>query len=281
MRRREGINDDAAAIKKLNRIKRRSSPMSIVVKNFDQLSRFAILSKEKKKFVKQNINKKTTFILPSIDGIVHKSIMGDNNLIGYRVPNNTIGPKLVSKIGYPITTTSVNRHGRKPMINPEEMIDEFGKESISNLLHIHGPEISKDFSIESSIINLSTDKLRNQQKLFQDTGGTHACGLFDKNGNLLFIGEDIGRHNAMDKLVGNVLSNSVDIFFQTFIIFSGRLSFELVHKARRAGISTLVSIGAPSSLAIDIAVEHGLTIVGFAKNKNMTVYTGRARIKNS
>ena len=156
-----------------------------------------------------------------------------------------------------------------------------GKESISNLLHIHGPEISKDFSIESSIINLSTDKLRNQQKLFQDTGGTHACGLFDKNGNLLFIGEDIGRHNAMDKLVGNVLSNSVDIFLQTFIIFSGRLSFELVHKARRAGISTLVSIGAPSSLAIDIAVEHGLTIVGFAKNKNMTVYTGRARIKNS
>jgi len=156
-----------------------------------------------------------------------------------------------------------------------------GKESISNLLHIHGPEISKDFSIESSIVSLSTDKLRNQQKLFQDTGGTHACGLFDKNGNLLFIGEDIGRHNAMDKLVGNVLSNSVDIFLQTFIIFSGRLSFELVHKARRAGISTLVSIGAPSSLAIDIAVEHGLTIVGFAKNKNMTVYTGRARIKNS
>ena len=156
-----------------------------------------------------------------------------------------------------------------------------GKESISNLLHIHGPEISKDFSIESSIVSLSTDKLRNQQKLFQDTGGTHACGLFDKNGNLLFIGEDIGRHNAMDKLVGNVLSNSVDIVLQTFIIFSGRLSFELVHKARRAGISILVSIGAPSSLAIDIAVEHGLTIVGFAKNKNMTVYTGRARIKNS
>ena len=156
-----------------------------------------------------------------------------------------------------------------------------GKESISNLLHIHGPEISKDFSIESSIISLSTDKLRNQQKLFQDTGGTHACGLFDNNGNLLFIGEDIGRHNAMDKLVGKVLSTSADIFLEAFIIFSGRLSFELVHKARRAGISILVSIGAPSSLAIDIAVEHGLTIVGFAKNKNMTVYTGRARIKNS
>ena len=156
-----------------------------------------------------------------------------------------------------------------------------GKESISNLLHIHGPEISKDLMVESLIINQSTETLRNQQKLFHDTGGTHACGLFDKNGNLLFIAEDIGRHNAMDKLVGNILSNSVELFLETFIVFSGRLSFELVHKARRAGISILVSIGAPSSLAIDIAVEHGLTIVGFAKNKNMTVYTGRARIKSS
>ena len=135
--------------------------------------------------------------------------------------------------------------------------------------------------INTSIISQSIDELRNQQKLFHDTGGTHACGLFDKNGNLLFIGEDIGRHNAMDKLVGNVLSNSSHSFLESFIIFSGRLSFELVHKARRAGISILVSIGAPSSLAIDIAIEHGLTIVGFAKNNNMTVYTGRARIANS
>jgi FdhD protein len=156
-----------------------------------------------------------------------------------------------------------------------------GKESISNLLHIHGPELSKNLTIESSIIASSIDQLRSQQKLFHDTGGTHACGLFDINGNLLFIGEDIGRHNAMDKLVGNVLSKSNEIFIESFIIFSGRLSFELVHKARRAGISILVSIGAPSSLAIDIAVEHGLTIVGFAKNNSMTVYTGRTRIINS
>ena len=156
-----------------------------------------------------------------------------------------------------------------------------GKESISNLLHIHGPVLSKSFTIDSSIIASSIDQLRSQQKLFHDTGGTHACGLFDIKGNLMFIGEDIGRHNAMDKLVGSVLSKSNKIFIESFIIFSGRLSFELVHKARRAGISVLVSIGAPSSLAIDIAVEHGLTIVGFAKNNSMTVYTGRTRIINS
>ena len=156
-----------------------------------------------------------------------------------------------------------------------------GKESISNLLHIHGPVLSKNFTVDSSIIASSIDQLRSQQKLFHDTGGTHACGLFDIKGNLMFIGEDIGRHNAMDKLVGSVLSKSNEIFIESFIIFSGRLSFELVHKARRAGISILVSIGAPSSLAIDIAVEHGLTIVGFAKNNSMTVYTGRTRIINS
>jgi len=116
------------AIKKLNRIKRRRSPMSIIVKNFDQLSNYTKLSKEKMEFVQKNISNKTTFILPGIDGIVHKSIMSNNNLIGFRIPNNTIGPNLVSKIGYPITTTSVNRHGNKPMNNPEKMINEFGNE---------------------------------------------------------------------------------------------------------------------------------------------------------
>ena len=124
-----GVNArNKIAIKKLNMIKRRSSPMSIIVKNFDQLSRYTKLSKEKTKFVQKNISNKTTFILPSVDGIVHKSIMSNNNLIGFRIPNNSIGPKLVSKTGYPITTTSVNRHGKKPMNNPEEMINEFGKE---------------------------------------------------------------------------------------------------------------------------------------------------------
>tara|TARA_B100001758_G_scaffold26275_1_gene18350 strand:- start:126 stop:932 length:807 start_codon:yes stop_codon:yes gene_type:complete len=155
-----------------------------------------------------------------------------------------------------------------------------GKESISNLLHIQGPKLTNSFKIKSSLIGDCVEKLRTEQTLFQKTGGTHACGLFDRKGNLLFIGEDIGRHNAMDKLVGMVLSESKEIFIETFIIFSGRLSFELVHKARRAGISTLVSIGAPSSLAIDIALEHGLTIVGFAKNNNLTVYTGPTRIKD-
>ena len=116
------------AIKKINSIKRRSSPMSIIIENFEQLNRYTKLSKGKMSFIKENINSKTTFILPSIDGVVHKSIMSNNNLIGYRIPDKTIGPKLVSEIGYPITSTSVNRHGNKPMNNPSEMIDEFGDE---------------------------------------------------------------------------------------------------------------------------------------------------------
>jgi FdhD protein len=155
-----------------------------------------------------------------------------------------------------------------------------GKDSISNLLHIHGPELSEDVLIKSSVINDSIEDLRKKQSIFQKTGGAHASGLFDVNGKLLFIAEDIGRHNAMDKLVGSIMSESPEIFSKSFILFSGRLSFELVHKARRAGIPVLVAIGAPSSLAIDIALEHGLTLVGFAKNNNMTVYSGRGRISH-
>jgi len=116
------------AIKKLNSIKRRSSPISIIVENFKQLVTFTNLSKEKKKFIKENIGNKTTFILPSIKGKVHKSVMSGNNFIGFRIPKNTIGPKLVSVIGYPITSSSVNRHGNKPMNKPKEIIDEFGDE---------------------------------------------------------------------------------------------------------------------------------------------------------
>ena len=116
------------AIKKLNSIKRRSSPISIIVENFKQLVTFTNLSKEKKKFIKENIGNKTTFILPSIKGKVHKSVMSGNNFIGFRIPKNTIGPKLVSVIGYPITSSSVNRHGNKPMNNPKEIIDEFEDE---------------------------------------------------------------------------------------------------------------------------------------------------------
>lgn len=154
-----------------------------------------------------------------------------------------------------------------------------GKESISNLLHIHGPELSSNIRIESALINNSLSELRKNQILFNKTGGTHASGLFDTNGNLLLVTEDIGRHNAMDKLVGTFLLSSVD-FSETFVLFSGRISFELVHKARRAGIPVIVAIGAPSSLAIDIALEHGMTLIGFTKNNNMTVYSGRGRINH-
>ena len=155
-----------------------------------------------------------------------------------------------------------------------------GKESISNLLHIHGPKLSENVNVPSSVINSCIDELRKNQSLFEKSGGAHACGLFSLSGELLFSAEDIGRHNAMDKLVGKVLLSSKKAFVESFILFSGRLSFELVHKARRAGIPVLIAIGAPSSLAIDIALEHGLTLVGFTKNNNMTVYSGRGRISH-
>ena len=117
-----------SAIKKLNRIKGRKSPVSIVVKSFEQLVSFTNLSEEKEKFIKQRISNKTTFILPNNNPFVHKSIMGDNHSIGFRIPKNKFSPNLVSHLGYPITSSSVNRHGKRPMNNPKKIIDEFGDE---------------------------------------------------------------------------------------------------------------------------------------------------------
>ena len=117
-----------SAIKRLNHIKGRKSPISIVINDFEQLVSFKNLSKNNKIFVRNNISNKTTFILPNNNPFVHKSIMGDNHSIGFRIPKNKFSPNLVSHLGYPITSSSVNRHGNRPMNNPKKIIDEFGDE---------------------------------------------------------------------------------------------------------------------------------------------------------
>ena len=112
----------------MNHIKGRKSPISIVINDFEQLVSFKNLSKNNKIFVLNNISNKTTFILPNNNPFVHKSIMGDNHSIGFRIPKNKFSPNLVSYLGYPITSSSVNRHGKRPMNNPKKIIDEFGDE---------------------------------------------------------------------------------------------------------------------------------------------------------
>jgi len=120
-----------------------------------------------------------------------------------------------------------------------------------------------------------------EQPTFERTGGLHATGLFDPDGTLLIVREDVGRHNAMDKVVGRALMDGMVPLGERVLCVSGRLSFELVQKAAVAGAPILVGVGAPSSLAISLADERGITLCGFARRGDTNVYTHPERVAAS
>jgi len=135
-------------------------------------------------------------------------------------------------------------------------------------------------SIPASRIIAFPDRLRAAQAVFAETGGLHAAGLFDFAGNLLVAREDVGRHNAVDKVVGYGALRGQLPFSDTALLVSGRAGFEIVLKAWIAGIPVVASVSAPSHLAVQLAEEADMTLVGFLRGKSFTVYHGRHRIES-
>jgi len=132
--------------------------------------------------------------------------------------------------------------------------------------------------IKASLVTKIPNILRQQQSEFSKTGGIHASALFDSDGNQLILKEDVGRHNALDKVIGQSLKNSKLDNDNQFIACSGRLSFELVQKTLMANIGLLMGVGAPTSLAIDLAKRFDMTLIGFVKSESFNIYCGEKRI---
>jgi FdhD protein len=141
---------------------------------------------------------------------------------------------------------------------------------------VHAPPAVAGPRVSRALLAALPDRLR--QPAFERSGGLHATGLFTPDGDLVLVREDVGRHNAMDKAIGRALLDGGLPLSERLLCVSGRLSFELVQKAAVAGAPILVGVGAPSSLAIDLAAERGMTLGGFARRGRVNVYTGADRV---
>jgi FdhD protein len=154
-----------------------------------------------------------------------------------------------------------------------------GKKTIASL-EVRGAIAQSQVRVRPTVLNHLPEQLRSAQTTFAKTGGVHASGLFTTDGQLIAMREDVGRHNALDKLVGWGLKEGKLPFSDTLLLVSGRVSYELVQKAVVAGIPLIASVGAPSSLAVDLAQGFGLTLVGFLKQGSMNIYSHAERIQS-
>lgn len=175
------------------------------------------------------------------------------------------------------------KEGIKPTLNSAERnfyitgsCGICGKSSIE-AIQLSCQKIVANINVNKKILFSLPEKLKHQQTNFKHTGGIHAAGLFNQKGGLLLLREDIGRHNAVDKLIGAAIQQQLDLS-DAILQVSGRASFELLQKTAIAGIPVFCAIGAPSSLAVELAIETGITLVGFSKDNKFNCYSHKERI---
>ena len=153
-----------------------------------------------------------------------------------------------------------------------------GKSSIEALQTVADRLHDEGFRVDRDVVHSLPQTLRASQDVFDRTGGLHASALYNATGELEIVREDVGRHNALDKVIGAMFLAGEMPLFDKILLVSGRASFELVQKALMAGIPILAAVGAPSSLAVELAAEFGMTLIGFVRDGRFNIYTGKSRI---
>ena len=153
-----------------------------------------------------------------------------------------------------------------------------GKATIA-AIHQQFPKIKGKIKIEAHVVLQLSEKLRRAQETFARTGGLHAAAVFDLRGKLIVLREDVGRHNAVDKVIGYGLRHELLPFSRHILMVSGRASFEIIQKALAAGVGIVCAVSAPSSLAVEFARASGQTLIGFLRGERMNVYTHHRRIR--
>jgi FdhD protein len=153
-----------------------------------------------------------------------------------------------------------------------------GKASLLALQTVCPPRRKNTFQIEAEVLTSLPDRLREAQSLFNQTGGIHGAGLFNSNGELLGVKEDVGRHNAVDKLLGAEFLADRTPLRHALLLLSGRASFELLQKALMGGVSMVACVGAPSSLAVQVAKDFDIILVGFLRDNHFNIYHGAEHI---
>jgi FdhD protein len=157
-----------------------------------------------------------------------------------------------------------------------------GKGSINAIRTVHHVDQQQgDWQIDNELLYRLPQVLQKHQAVFADTGGLHASALFNLEGELLLLREDVGRHNALYKLIGATLNAGMIPLSKSILLLSGRASFELIQKAAAADITLVAAVGAPSSLAVELAQEFGITLVGFLRNQRFNIYSAPKRIVSS
>lgn len=174
----------------------------------------------------------------------------------------------------PIDLTQIERHSYV-----SSSCGVCGKASIDSIRTTCRLENVKDsIKIDKDLIKQFPTLLNKQQEVFESTGGLHAAALFDIHGKLIQLREDVGRHNALDKLIGWAFQTELLPLNNSLLLLSGRASFELIQKAAMAGIKFIMAVGAPSSLAVELAKEFDITLIGFLNGRRYNIYCGEKRI---